>query len=81
MATIEEVTNVIDGNTFETDRRTNVVRLSGVDAPGKDQKGYAEARNALQALIGGKRGNDRNGGDRSVWALDCECEASRNFGK
>ena len=54
MARKETVTKVIDGDTFETDRRTNPVRLANVDTPEKGEKGYGDAKNALRKLIQGK---------------------------
>lgn len=37
----EKVTRVIDGDTFETNRRKNSIRLAGYDAPEKGKKGAA----------------------------------------
>lgn len=54
MARKETVTNVIDGKTFETDRRKHPVRLAEVDTPEKGEKGYGAAKNALRDLIKGK---------------------------
>lgn len=54
MARKEKVTKVIDGDTFETDKRKKPVRLSGVDTPEKGKKGYAEAKRALEDMIGGE---------------------------
>lgn len=54
MARKEKVTKVIDGDTFETDRRKNPVRLSGVDTPEKGHKGFSEAKKALEKMIGGE---------------------------
>ena len=50
----ERVTRVIDGDTFETDRRKNPVRLANVDTPEKGEKGYGDAKRALQNLIQGE---------------------------
>ena len=50
----ETVTKVIDGDTFETDKRKNPVRLANVDAPEKGQRGAAKAREKLRNLIEGK---------------------------
>lgn len=50
----EKVTKVIDGDTFMTDRRKHPVRLANVDTPEKGQKGYGDAKKALQGLIGGQ---------------------------
>jgi len=50
----EKVTRVIDGDTFETDRRTHPVRLANVDAPEKGQPGAAKATRELRNLIQGK---------------------------
>jgi len=54
MARKEKVTNVIDGDTFETAIRKNPVRLANVDAPEKGQPGAAQAKQALEKLIQGK---------------------------
>ncbi len=54
MARKEKVTRVIDGDTFETDRRVHPVRLANVDAPEKGQPGGAGATEALRKLIGRK---------------------------
>lgn len=35
----EKVTKIIDGDTFETDRRKHPVRLANVDTPEKGQSG------------------------------------------
>jgi endonuclease YncB( thermonuclease family) len=51
MAWKEKVTRVIDGDTFETNRRKKPVRLANVDTPEKREKGYQEAKKALKALI------------------------------
>lgn len=50
----EKVIKVIDGDTFMTNRRKHPVRLANVDTPEKRQKGYGDAKKALQALIGGE---------------------------
>ena len=54
MARKEKVTKVIDGDTFETRSRKHPVRLADVDTPEKGQPGYADAKKALENLIGGK---------------------------
>ncbi len=54
MAKREHVTRVIDGDTFETASRKRPVRLAGVDAPEKGQPGCAQAKRALEQLIGGQ---------------------------
>ncbi len=54
MARKEKVTKVIDGDTFMTDKRKHPVRLANVDTPEKGEKGYGEAKKALQNLIGGE---------------------------
>lgn len=50
----EKVTRIIDGDTFETNRRKNPVRLANVDAPEKGQRGAPQARNDLGELIQGQ---------------------------
>ena len=50
----EQVTRVLDGDTFETASRKNPVRLANVDAPEKGQPGAAKATTALHKLIQGK---------------------------
>ena len=47
----EKVTRIIDGDTFETNRRKNPVRLANVDAPEKGQRGAPQARKDLGELI------------------------------
>ena len=47
------VTEVLDGDTFNTDR-TFTVRLIGIDAPNRGQPGYQEAKEYLADLIGGE---------------------------
>jgi endonuclease YncB( thermonuclease family) len=54
MARKEKVTRVIDGDTFETNRRVHPVRLADVDAPEKGRPGGARAAETLRRLIGGK---------------------------
>jgi len=54
MARREKVTKVIDGDTFETARRKNPVRLANVNAPEKGQPGAAKATHALRNLIQGE---------------------------
>lgn len=50
----EKVTEIIDGDTFETSRRKNPVRLANVDAPEKGQRGFAKATEALRKMIKGE---------------------------
>ena len=40
----ETVTKVIDGDTFETDSRKNLVQLANVDVPEKGRRGAPQAR-------------------------------------
>ena len=47
----EKVTRIIDGDTFETNRRKNPVRLANVDAPEKGQRGAPQARKDLGTLF------------------------------
>jgi len=47
----EKVTKVIDGDTFETNRRKHSVRLANVDTPEKRQPGYQDAKKELSDLI------------------------------
>lgn len=54
MARKEKVTRVIDGDTFETSRRKNPVRIEGIDAPEKGKRGAAQARKDLSAMILGQ---------------------------
>ena len=54
MARKEKVTNVIDGDTFETSSRKNPVRLANVDAPEKGTPGGTAATRALKQLIEGE---------------------------
>lgn len=54
MARKEEVTRVIDGDTFETASRKKAVRLASVDAPEKGQRGAGKARETLKKLIQGE---------------------------
>ena len=54
MANKEKVTKIIDGDTFETNRRKIPVRLEGVDTPEKRQSGYQEAKRGLEKLILGQ---------------------------
>ena len=51
----ETVTRVIDGDTFETRSRKHPVRLANVDAPEKNQPGFAAATQKLKGLIGGEK--------------------------
>lgn len=54
MARKERVTRVIDGDTFKTASRKNLVRLANIDAPEKRQPGSAQARESLRKMIEGK---------------------------
>lgn len=45
---------VIDGDTFEVDSGGRTVRLLGINAPDRGNKGYEEARTELSRLIEGK---------------------------
>ena len=47
----EKVTNVIDGDTFQTASRKNSVRLANVNAPEKGQPKADQAKAALKKLI------------------------------
>jgi len=47
----EKVTEIIDGDTFKTNRRKHPVRLANVDTPEKGRKGAPKARNFLKDLI------------------------------
>ena len=51
----EKGTRVIDGDTFETNVRSRPIRLARVDTPERGEPGHSRARDALQALIGGRR--------------------------
>jgi len=50
----EKVTEVIDGDTFRTNRRKHPVRLANVDTPEKREKGYQKAKDVLKKLILGE---------------------------
>ena len=50
----EKVTKVIDGDTFETNRRKHPVRLANVNAPEKGQPAYQGAKQGLAELIKGQ---------------------------
>lgn len=54
MARKEEVSKVIDGDTFETASRKNPVRLANVDAPEESEPGAANAKEYLEKLILGQ---------------------------
>ncbi len=50
-----KVQEVIDGDTFKVRNRvegSQYIRIAGVDAPEKGQKGYAEAKKKLKKLEG-----------------------------
>jgi endonuclease YncB( thermonuclease family) len=51
----ERVTNVIDGDTFETASRRHPVRLANVDAPELGTSGGQGAKHALKRLIKGEQ--------------------------
>jgi micrococcal nuclease len=51
------VKKVLDGDTFQVARKiggSNIVRLSGVDAPEKGSRGGSKATNVLRGMVGGK---------------------------
>lgn len=48
---MEYVTNVIDGDTFETSSGHSRVRLANVDTPERGQPGFEAATNALAHLV------------------------------
>ena len=51
------VVKVIDGDTIQVARKidgSNIVRLSGVNAPEKNQQGGKKATNILRGMIGGE---------------------------
>jgi len=51
------VVKVIDGDTVQVARKidgSNIVRLSGVNAPEKNQAGGKKATNILRGMIGGE---------------------------
>ena len=50
----ERVTRVIDGDTFETNRRKIPVRLGGYNAPELNQRGGKTAKKALENMLLGK---------------------------
>lgn len=50
----EKVIRVIDGDTFETNRRKHPVRLANVDTSEKREKGYQKAKDALKKLVEGE---------------------------
>ena len=50
----EKVTRVIDGDTFETNRRKYPVRIANINAPEKGQRGAPKARKDLESLILGQ---------------------------
>jgi len=53
-----KVIRVIDGDTVRLARRvgnTNIVRLSGYDAPERNRRGGRKATNMLRGMIGGKQ--------------------------
>jgi len=50
----EIVTKIIDGDTFETNKRKIPIRIADMDTPEKRQKGYQEAKKGLSDLIMGQ---------------------------
>lgn len=50
----EKVTKIIDGDTFITSRRKNLVRLANVNAPDRGEPGYGKAKEVLRNMIEGK---------------------------
>ncbi len=54
MPTKEIVTKIIDGDTFETNKRNIPIRIANMDTPEKRQKGYQEAKKGLSDLIMGQ---------------------------
>ena len=51
----EQVTRVIDGDTFLTKSRKRSVRLADVNAPERGRRGSSRATKELKKLIQGKR--------------------------
>lgn len=50
----ERVTKIIDGDTFETDKRKHPIRIADIDTPEKRQPGYMNAKKALEKMIKGE---------------------------
>ena len=53
MDAVDTVMGIVDGDTFDTSLNGRI-RLADVDAPESYEQGYAEASEALTAMIGGK---------------------------
>lgn len=51
----EYVSNVVDGDTFDTTANEPRVRLDGVDTPERGEPGFENAKRALEGLILNKR--------------------------
>ncbi len=51
----EQVTEIIDGDTFLTSGRKHPIRLEGVDTPEKREPGYQQAKKKLEELIQDKK--------------------------
>ncbi len=49
-----KVNKIVDGDTFKIAGSSKSVRIRGIDAPEKGQRGYKAATNKLENLIGGK---------------------------
>lgn len=60
MARKEKVTKIIDGDTFETASRKKSVRLANVDAPEKEQPGFAKATETLRMINGRRRSKNQD---------------------
>lgn len=55
---LRRVSGVIDGDTIKVNRPVNksrYIRLAGVNAPEKRQRGYQTAKNELRSRVGGKK--------------------------
>ena len=77
MARKEKVTRVIDGDTFETDRRKNPVRLANVDTPEKGEPGYQKAKDKLSELIMNKEVTSCNESKGYIWTSRRRCKGGR----
>ena len=51
----ETVNKVIDGDTLNTKSRKYSLRLANLNTPEKGEKGYKEAKNALEELVLNKK--------------------------
>jgi len=60
MARKEKVTKIIDGDTFETASRKKSVGLANVDAPEKEQPGFAKATETLRMINGRRRSKNQD---------------------